>query len=65
MAAAGSRITLQTDNTGIRMDDGDTVMNVLNALANKLTYTAYTAGENNLVGSVKIAEGMTASSLMK
>ena len=64
-ADAGSKITLQTDNTGLRMDDGDSVLNVLDGLANKLTYTAYTTGERNLNGYVKIAEGLTASSAGK
>ena len=61
-AAAGSQISLITDNTGIAMDNEYSVANVLNALAGKLTYSAYVNGERNLTGYVKIAEGLTASS---
>ena len=61
-AAAGAQISLITDNTGIAMDNEYSVANVLNALAGKLTYSAYTTGEKNLTGYVKIAEGLTASS---
>ena len=61
-AAAGSQISLITDNTGIAMDNEYSVANVLNALAGKLTYSAYATGERNLTGYVKIAAGLTASS---
>ena len=62
-AAAGSQISLITDNTGIAMDNEYSVANVLNALAGKLTYSAYaTKSERNLTGFVKIADGLTASS---
>lgn len=61
-AAAGSQISLITDNTGIAMDNEYSVANVLNALAGKLTYSAYATGEKNLTGYVKIAGGLTASS---
>lgn len=62
-AAAGSQISLITDNAGIAMDNEYSVANVLNALAGKLTYSAYaTKGEKNLTGFVKIADGLTASS---
>lgn len=61
-AAAGSQISLITDNTGIAMDNEYSVANVLNALAGKLTYSAYAKGEKNLTGYVKIAAGLTASS---
>lgn len=61
-AAAGSQISLITDNTGIAMDNEYSVANVLNALAGKLTYSAYAKGEKNLTGFVKIADGLTASS---
>ena len=44
------------------MDNKDSVANVLNALAGKLTYSNYVNGENNLTGYVKIADGLTASS---
>ena len=61
-AAAGSQISLITGNNGIAMDNEYSVANVLNALAGKLTYSAYAKGEKNLTGFVKIADGLTASS---
>lgn len=61
-AAAGSQISLITDNTNVAMDNEYSVANVLNALAGKLTYSAYAKGEKNLTGYVKIADGLTASS---
>ena len=44
------------------MDNEESVANVLNALAGKLTYSNYTEGERNLTGYAKIADGLTASS---
>ena len=61
-AVAGSQISLITDNNGIAMDNEYSVANVLNALAGKLTYSAYVKDEKNLTGYVKIADGLTASS---
>ena len=61
-AAAGSVVSMITDNTGVAMDNKDSVANVLNALAGKLTYSNYVNGESNLTGYVKIADGLTASS---
>ena len=61
-AAEGSVVSMITDNTGIAMDNKDSVNNVLKALAGKLTYSNYVNGENNLTGYVKIADGLTASS---
>lgn len=61
-AAAGSQVSLITDNTGIAMDNEYSIANVLNALAGKLTYSGYAKGEKNLTGFVKIADGLTASS---
>lgn len=61
-AAADSQISLITDNTNVAMDNEYSVANVLNALAGKLTYSAYAKGERNLTGFVKIADGLTASS---
>ena len=61
-AAAGSVVSLITDNTGVAMGNADSVTNVLNALAGKLTYSNFTTDENNLHGYVKIADGLTASS---
>lgn len=60
-AAAGSQVSLITDNTGIAMDNEYSIANVLNALAGKLTYSAYVKDEKNLTGFVKIADGLTAS----
>lgn len=68
-AAADSKITLVTDSQGITggFADGDTaaeknhVKEVLNKLANKLFYTGYK--DANLSGVVKIADGLTASSV--
>ena len=61
-AAEGSVVSMITDNTGIAMDNKDSVNNVLNALAGKLTYSNFVNGEKNLTGYVKIADGLTASS---
>ena len=61
-AAAGSVVSMITDNTGVAMDNKDSVANVLNALTGKLTYSNYVNGESNLTGYVKIADGLTASS---
>lgn len=68
-AAEGSKITLVTDSQGINagFEAADTaaeknnVKEVLNKLANKLFYTGYK--DANLVGVVKIADGLTASSV--
>ena len=64
-AAAGSAVSLITDNTGIAMDNDASVANALNALAGKLTYSNFASGEKNLTGYVKIADGLTASSQTK
>ena len=61
-AEKDAAITLITDNTGVNMNSEDNVINVLNALAGKLTYSNFTTDENNLHGYVKIADGLTASS---
>ena len=68
-AAAGSKITLVTDSQGINagFEASDTaaeknnVKEILNKLANKLFYTGYK--DANLAGVVKIADGLTASSV--
>ena len=65
----GSKITLVTDSQGINagFEANDTaaeknnVKEVLNKLANKLFYTGYK--DANLAGVVKIADGLTASSV--
>lgn len=48
--------------TMAELANDETVKNTLNALANKLYYTASTTGENNLDGTVEIAEGLTTAS---
>ena len=66
-AKDGSAITLITDNQGItkgftaqdKAKDQNTVNEVLNKLAQKLFYTA---NDGKLAGTVKIADGLTASS---
>ena len=68
-AANGSKITLVTDSQGINagFEANDTaaeknnVKEVLNKLANKLFYTGYK--DASLAGVVKIADGLTASSV--
>lgn len=64
-ADKGSEITLLTDCTGLdfastKADEKNLISGTLNALAGKLYYTGYADG--NLSGTVKIAEGLTASS---
>ena len=61
-AAEGSVVSMITDNSGIAMDNENSVANVLNTLAGKLTYSNFVSGEKNLTGYVKIADGLTASS---
>ena len=61
-AAKDSVVSLITDNTNVSMDNSESVANVLNALAGKLTYSNFATGEKNLKGYVKIADGLTASS---
>ena len=67
-AAEGSSITLVTDRTGLNLDsdvytDKNLISDTLDKLANKLFYTGYADG--HLTGYVKIAEGLTASSITK
>lgn len=64
-AEKGSTINLITDNTGISNGNTTQINQVLDKLANKLYYTAYTTGERNLDGTVTIAEGLTSSSVAK
>ena len=66
-AEKDSMITLRTDNEGMnalsgKKEERNKVSEILNALANKLYYTAYKDGETNLKGKVEIAEGLTAQS---
>ena len=65
-AAAGSTITLVTGNTGVSTTstaytDKNLVNDLLDKLANKLYYSGYANG--NLKGYVRIAEGLTSSSI--
>ena len=65
-AAAGSAITLVTDSTGVSTTstaytDKNLVNDLLDKLANKLYYSGYANG--NLKGYVRIAEGLTSSSI--
>ena len=70
-AAENSSITLLTDSEGITEGFADSdsagaknhVSEVLNKLANKLWYANHTDG--HLTGTVRIAEGLTASSVAK
>ena len=64
-ATANSKITMLTDRSGVDFSDEDSIANALNSLANKLYYTGYITGERNLTGYVKLAEGLTASSVVK
>ena len=63
-AAAGSAITLMTDNSGINVEEDNTVKAVLNALAGKLTYDGYQSAKDNLIGKVAIGEGLTAPGVL-
>ena len=58
-AAANSAITMSGDRSGL----GET--EAMERLAGKLTYTAYTSGERNLDGTVKLNEGLTARSVAR
>lgn len=64
MQRKDSVVSLITDNTGVAMDNKDSVANVLNALAGKLTYGNFTKVKN-LTGYVKVADGLTASGKAK
>ena len=61
-AEKDSVVSLITDNSGVNMNSADSIVNVLNSLAGKLTYSNFTKDENNLSGYVKIADGLTSSS---
>ena len=65
VANENSQITLSTDSVGLDMTNVTQVETVLDNLAEKLYYTAYTTGERNLDGKVQIAEGLTTSSVGK
>ena len=57
-AAADSKVTLITDNSGIDMQNSEAVNTVLGNLANKLYYTE---DAKNLTGKVSISSGLTSS----
>ena len=59
-AEDNSHVTLST-NPSANINDGN-IKNVLNALANKLTYTDYKTGKRQLKGTVEVNEGLTSSS---
>lgn len=61
-ATENSWITMVTDRDNINTDNEDQVYEVLNTLAGKLYYEAYTRDEKDLKGEAAIAEGLTASS---
>lgn len=58
-AAANSAITMSGDRGGLSETEA------MGRLAGKLTYTAYTNGERNLNGTVKLNEGLTARSVAR
>ena len=62
-AAEGSAITLITDQSGMDTTNDAELTSVLQALAGKLMYSAYTEGDTKLTGTVQIASGLTASSI--
>ena len=62
-ADKNSEITLVMDRDGLDLTEEDSINAALGALANKLFYTNYE--EDNLVGIVRIAEGLTASAASK
>lgn len=61
-ATENSWITMVTDRNNINTDNEAQVYEVLNTLAGKLYYEAYTRDEKDLRGEAAIAEGLTASS---
>ncbi|MBQ9763054.1 MAG: autotransporter outer membrane beta-barrel domain-containing protein [Phascolarctobacterium sp.] len=63
-AAENSTITLRT-NYDDSMEDKSVAEKVLDDMANKLYYTAYTKGQDNLTGKVEIAEGLLTSAIVR
>ena len=63
-AHAGSEIYMITDYDE-SMSSAAVQNDVLDALAKKLYYTAYTTGETNLTGVAQIAEGLTTAAVTK
>ncbi|MBQ8417437.1 MAG: autotransporter outer membrane beta-barrel domain-containing protein [Phascolarctobacterium sp.] len=66
-AAVGSIVSMiSSNNAGIKTSDTAEVEKVLEAIANKLYYTGYKTGENNLTAvALGLSEGLTASSVTK
>ena len=64
-AAPDAEIIISTDNSGINMSDIFAQNAVLDTLAGKLTYEAFTQGETNLQGKAQIASGLTASGVQR
>ena len=62
-ATKDSAITLRTDSSGIDMTNDESLRSIFTNMAQKLTYSAYTSGEDNLDGYVEIAEGLTAGAV--
>ncbi|MBO5275310.1 MAG: hypothetical protein J6I45_11915, partial [Clostridia bacterium] len=63
-AAANSSIIIRTDYDS-NMSTESVQTSVLDSLAKKLYYNAYTKGEDNLNGIVQIAEGLTSAAASK
>ena len=57
-AASGSVINMMTLNAGVDMSNPDSILDTMDAVANKLLYTNY-ATEGNIKGTVGIGEGLT------
>ena len=62
-AAKDSAINMVTDSSKIDTKDSAKLNSVLNALAGKLTYADYANNPENLLGTVKIAGGLTNDSV--
>ncbi len=62
-AAKDSAINMVTDSSKIDTKDSANLNSVLNALAGKLTYADYANNPENLLGTVKIAGGLTNDSV--
>ena len=62
-AEVGSIVNLITNGDGSVAADVNVITNTLSALAGKLTYVNYVDGERNLIGTVKLAGGLTADSV--
>lgn len=60
-----STITMATSTKGIDMSDKAQITKVLQALADKLHYSAYATGERNLTGTLEIQEGLTSKAVSK